>query len=176
MRAAEYYTFWEAFYLISVCLVKTSIGLAVVRISITRRYSLPIWAFVILNNLVFLASLIWLLVSCKPVAARWNSALGTCSNDGILAVVYSSVAISCITDAGCAIVPVFIVRKLQMPQRVKYALMAVLATGGLSAVFSVARFAILQYLTSTEEYFCKSKSLQSPALLCQAWKDSIDPN
>lgn len=156
MRAAEYYDFWEIFYLISVCLVKTSIGLAVVRISITRRYSIPIWAFVIINNLTFLGALIWLLQSCRPFAARWNSALGTCNSDGILAVLYTSVAVSCITDAGCAIVPVFIVRKLQMPSQVKYALMAVLATGGLAAVFSVARFGILHYLAATEEYLCKS--------------------
>lgn len=50
-----------------------------------------------------------------------------------------------VTDSGCALIPVLVLRRLVMPHRTKYALMAVLAMGGVSALIALGRYPVIKY-------------------------------
>lgn len=169
----EYMTWWDACYLISLSLVKTSIAIAVVRIAPGLRHRYYIYVCITLSNVTFMGALVWLLASCQPLAARWDSSLGTCAATELMAPLsYAATVIAVVTDAGCAIIPVMIVRKLEMTSRVKYALMVVLAMGSLASVASLARFAFVPYYNETYNYLCKF-SLQGWLSFLSAATDTI---
>lgn len=162
LRTIYYEVWFNCFLVAGLCFAKTSIGVAILRISIHKKYDYMIYAILAVSNLAFVALFIWLLSSCTPVAARWNPLLGTCHTEGLLPMVYMTTTVAFVTDAGCAIIPVMILRELLLPRKTKYALMGVLATGGVTVVIAVARFPFIKYLdtgSSRVNALCQSNPL-----------------
>lgn len=159
LKTIYYQVWWNSFLVVGLCFTKTSIGVAIVRISIHKRYDYMIYAILAVSNLSFISLFIWILASCTPVAARWNPYLGTCHTEGLLPMVYLTTTTAFISDAGCAIIPILILRELMLPRRTKYALMCVLAMGGVTVVIALARFPFIKYLSVysiRKDALCKS--------------------
>lgn len=156
MRAIEYNVWWEISYLISAALVKTSVGVAGVRIALDRRYRWTIYGCVTLSNVANVGGVIWEVTACSPIASRWNPEAGTCNVPGLIPISYVVTTMTTITDGACAVVPVLILRGLQMPPRRKYALMVVLAMGSTAAIACLARLPFVPYFNVKENFLCES--------------------
>lgn len=155
MRSLQYNCWWEVSYLFTSALVKTSIGVAVIRIALERRYRYTVYAFLGFTNAACIGGVIWQIAACRPIATRWNPYVGSCNVPGLVPIAYAITAVTVITDAGFALVPIFILRRLTMSPRVKYGLMFVLALGSVAAFASVARYPNVKYFDATEDYMCK---------------------
>lgn len=164
-RALEYNVWWEICYLISAALVKTSVGVASIRIALERRYRYTVYGCVAVSNAACIGGVIWELAACRPIATRWDTEIGSCYVPGLVPIAYAITTITVLTDAGYALVPVFILQGILMRPRVKYALMVVLAMGSTAAIASVARYPFVPYFNATENYLCELLPLLSTRLL-----------
>ncbi|CAN8103329.1 unnamed protein product [Discula destructiva] len=151
-RGRQYNTYWEVSYLFASALVKTSVGVAVIRIALERRYRYTIYAFIFASNATCIGGVIWEFAACRPVSTRWNLYEGSCNIPGFLVLTYGVTAVTVVTDAGYALVPIFILRRLSMRPRIKYGLMFVLALGSVAAIASVVRYPFIVYFNVEEEY------------------------
>lgn len=157
-RALEYFVWWEISYLIAAGLIKTSIGVAVIRIALERRYLYTIYVLLFLSVAACVGGVIWEIAACRPISTRWNIFAGTCVVPGLVQISYAITAVTVITDAGYALVPIFILRRLTMTPRIKYALMFVLALGSVAALAAVCRYPFIGYFGAEHNYLCKSPS------------------
>lgn len=147
VRAIEYLQYWEIAYIFAIALIKTSVGITILRIAVERRHRHSVWLVLIICNTVYAAGIIFLFASCRPMEARWNPLAGSCGGEFMMtALAYCLITLGCITDAACALIPIDIVRGLQMPRRPKCTLMVVLSLGLLAAFFSGARYPFCAYL------------------------------
>lgn len=160
-RSLQYNVWWELSYLISSTLIKTSIGVAVIRIALKRRYRYTTYVFVIVSCAICVVGVIWELAACAPISSRWNPYDGACKVPGLIQLSYLVTAVTVVTDAGYALVPIFILRRLSMMPRVKYGLMFVLALGSVAAVASVCRYPFIGYFAAEHDYLRKSICLLS---------------
>lgn len=164
VRVIEYDQWFEVSYLFAIALTKTSIGITILRIAAQRRHRYTVWAMLVLCNTAYAAGCIFLFSSCQPLAARWNPLLGRCPVDFMMVpLAYSLITLGVITDAACALVPISIVRRLQMPRRRKITLMVVLSMGILAALFSGARYPFCQTYPVKYGVLCKLNSCLSLA-------------
>lgn len=158
VRAAEYRFYWDVLMLLSIIFVKTSVAVAILRIAASRFHTYAVYACLAISDSMFFASLVCMLTVCTPIAASWNPLFGSCNQQGLLPILYLANVIALFTDAGCAIIPIFIVRNLSMPRRTRYALMAVLAMGGLTVVIALGRFGVIHYMyydSTVKDYSCE---------------------
>lgn len=75
IRASEYVVYWEVSYLISSSMTKCAIGLACMRLDTRKRYVIPMAINMSVVVVVTVLALIYIFVSCRPLAATWNSSL-----------------------------------------------------------------------------------------------------
>lgn len=69
----------------------------------------PLWAIIVISVGTAFAGFVGALINCHPIAAGWDSSLGSCDKTGTiqtLSEVISAVAI--VTDWSCAIIPAFL--------------------------------------------------------------------
>ena len=94
-----------------------------------RNYIFVIMALNILSTLI---AFIALFCVCKPIAAALNPALpgAKCSSVGVvISLGYFVSATSLTTDFSCAILPIFILWKVQMSKRAKVTVATILGVG-----------------------------------------------
>lgn len=164
-RGLESFIWWEIAYLVAAGLIKTSIGVAVIRIALERRYLYTIYILLFLSVASCVGGVIWEVAACSPISARWNVYAGTCVVPGLVQISYAITAVTVITDAGYALVPIFILRRLSLVPRIKYGLMFVLALGSVAALAAVCRYPFLQYFSAEENYLCKETPPPSQGLV-----------
>jgi hypothetical protein len=118
-------------YVASTVAIKGSICVVLLRIVVHQHFRWPLYAIIILTFLAALTGEIFLLVQCKPVAATWDPKLGTCVNpNSLLVVSYYISATAILTDWTCAIMPIFILWRIQLSTWVKISVGFILALGG----------------------------------------------
>lgn len=159
VRGIQYNTWWEVSYCVSISFTRTSIGIAVFRVAVQKSHRLACWCLILVSNLTYLGGMIWALSHCNGEDALWNALSGHCTGDSIiLPLSYIVLITAALCDAGFVLVPFLVVRNLQMRQRLKYTLMAVMAMGSLAAVFSTARLPWIPYLPVKFGTLCKYPS------------------
>lgn len=157
VRALLYYQAWEVSYGFAIGLAKTSIGVAILRIAVQKQHRVAVWTLLVVSNLGYVAAIIWCLASCSPRGMPRNLMTGTCAGSGlIMPLAFCVVLVAVITDAGFAVVPILVVRGLQMPPRLKLTLIAVLGMGSLAAFSSVARLPFVRFLSARYGTLCTS--------------------
>lgn len=123
-------------YIWSSTLAKISIAVALLRLTVRPVHVVILW--VVIGTVSALGTMFWLvlLLDCRPISYFWNrvdpSATGTCTSTDILldiAYLYSVITIFC--DSTLGILPVFLVRGLQMNQRTKIAVGGILSLGAM---------------------------------------------
>lgn len=113
-------------------------------------------AIIVISAGSCLSGVIGLLITCRPLAAKWNPGLGTCSgNEIILLGSYAFSLIAIVSDFACALIPYLIVRKLEMPRRSKITITIILGFGVFASIACVIRIPYFSYYTKTENILCK---------------------
>ncbi|KAF2867759.1 hypothetical protein BDV95DRAFT_622092 [Massariosphaeria phaeospora] len=141
MQARKFYLFGSINYTISIIPMKTSICVQLLRL--TARIK-PVYAYVLYATMgvTICASVIRVIVwttRCKPFAAAWNPALGTCGDPNIvLHVSYFFSAICILTDW------MSLKKKLQVG--------FVLSLGFLASIATCVRFKYLTAYVDPKEY------------------------
>ncbi|KAF7561128.1 hypothetical protein G7046_g3002 [Stylonectria norvegica] len=146
MQGAKYLLYSHITYSISIPLVKASIVFMLIRITPQKRYRYPLFGFLFVTTVMAIVGISVTLAYCKPIKAYWNPLLGKCGDPNVLKIVsYVWTASGIITDWGCAILPCFIVRKLQMSRRTKAIVMVNLGLGAVASAAVIIRTPYVRY-------------------------------
>ncbi|KAJ6014741.1 hypothetical protein N7540_009332 [Penicillium herquei] len=133
---------------------KSSIALALLRLTVSRVHRLALWAVICVTAVVGLVFWFMLTLQCHPVTYFWQRARlytnpdadvhGHCINLNALvdvAYVYSVTATCC--DLTLGLLPVFLVWNLQMSTRTKAALAGILSMGCVASAAVIIRIPYL---------------------------------
>jgi hypothetical protein len=109
---------------------KASIVLQYIRISIGHNVRKACWVAMSIVVALCIEAFFANIFSCSPVAKFWDDRIpGSCINK--TALWYANAGISIVTDFALVILPMFIIRKMQLRTREKYTLALILGLGGL---------------------------------------------
>ncbi|KAJ8116626.1 hypothetical protein OPT61_g1990 [Boeremia exigua] len=151
IRAGEYIIYWEVLYFISSTIVKIAIGFTCIRIDQRKRVTYPISVNISVMTLIAVLALVFVFINCKPFAATWNPALGTCQKVITLETVsYIVSAVQAVSDWVCAIIPCYIVSTLQMPRRRKISVICILGLGIFASLATIVRVPYLKYYNTAK--------------------------
>ncbi|CAI6099676.1 unnamed protein product [Clonostachys chloroleuca] len=147
IRGMEYLMYYELTYFSASTITKYAIAATILTICTEKRFIYPIWGVMILMAVAAAACLVTLFVNCVPFSAYWNIKLGKCkSANGFLILSYVGTSAQILVDWTCAIMPFFIVYRLQMPRRAKISVVGVLGLGVLASVAALMRIISYQYI------------------------------
>jgi len=122
----------QMIYIATIVPIKWSICVALLRITIQRRYKYALYAVMFLALVSAAIVEITILTWCTPVSAQWHVAEipSKCKSiEVITSISYFLGATSISSDLACAILPILIFWKVQLKRSVKVSLMIVLALG-----------------------------------------------
>lgn len=122
-------TIWQLFYVTGSAFIKTSICATLVRVAIQRRY---IYALYVINSVIVsmtAMAFIVVFIRCRPMQASWTGDGQCITTDVIVIPTYIFSGVNIVTDWCVAIMPAFILRKLQLPRRLKVVSVGVLGLG-----------------------------------------------
>lgn len=120
------------FYVASTVPIKCSISVALIRIAGTRVvYRYILFGIIALSIAGGIATMIGIGNVCRPVAALWGGAEGTCDPTMNSKIAYFFSAMCIITDWTLAIIPAWILWNVQMKQRIRISVTILLALGAL---------------------------------------------
>lgn len=158
IRGTEYFTYWQFCIGLSICLVKASISIALLRLATAKAHRIILWVVVVSSGATGAGAFTSLFIVCKPLQATWNPGLGQCIPYSLvtnLSYIFSAVTIP--TDFVCAILPLFIFRRLQMPRRTKNTLLAILGLGMFAGLGTIVRVPYMHYYNAEQDRLCKSE-------------------
>lgn len=116
-------------------LIKASIGIMLLRLSVNRIHKTICWVVLAVTEIYSLFFFFIFLFQCLPSAYFWTQytgGKGTCINPHITVVVfYGYSAITCAGDWTFSILPAFLVWDLQMGRKEKVSVVLILAVGAL---------------------------------------------
>ncbi|USW51811.1 hypothetical protein Slin15195_G051300 [Septoria linicola] len=136
--------FWASvwIYYLALMFAKLSILFQYLRIFPEKRFRR--WCFTLMAVIVgwTLWAFFSALFACWPIQHFWNPAIpGACLNR--LAVWFSNAAMNIVTDIATTVLPLPVLKSLNLPKRQRYILMAVFGMGGAVCVISVMRLSSL---------------------------------
>jgi hypothetical protein len=133
---SQYWWLSQIFYVWASALAKVSIAISLLRLTVVRIHRLVLWGNIGLTIAVGFMFWLVLLLDCDPISYFWDFAdptkSGTCMSEKILvkiAYVYSCLTIVC--DLTLGILPYYLVWKLQMNNRTKFAVGGILSMGAM---------------------------------------------
>ncbi|CAM1502609.1 Fc.00g073850.m01.CDS01 [Cosmosporella sp. VM-42] len=152
VRCAEYMLYSQVTYGISMPLVKASVVFMLLRVTPDRKYRWSLYAMLFITSVMALVGILASLTYCTPVRAYWNPLLGKCGDfNRVVTIGYVWTAVGIVTDWWCAILPFFIVRKLQMSRRAKTTVMLIMGLGAVASTATIVRAPYLQYYLATKD-------------------------
>ncbi|KAI5918710.1 GPCR, PTH11-type [Camillea tinctor] len=155
VRCTEYLLYCQILYGFSVPFIKASVVFTLLRVTREALYRWLLYAMLLVASLMAMVGILASLLYCRPTRAYWNPLLGTCGDFMVVVNIgYAWTAVGIVTDWMCAILPYFIVRKLQMARRTKMVVMGILSLGALASTATVIRAPYLQYyLAKTDQLY-----------------------
>ncbi|OTB06925.1 hypothetical protein M426DRAFT_34157, partial [Hypoxylon sp. CI-4A] len=146
----------ELAYVITSLLAKFTVGIFLLRICSATWQKVVICAALLLCFLyqtffVFMAAF-----QCRPVQYYWlrytTEAEGTCwSNDFVMGATYAGAAINAVTDWVLGLLPIAIVKSLQLSTRSKVLVSCTLALGSIASTATIVRIPYIWQLTRTTD-------------------------
>ncbi|ETR97637.1 integral membrane protein [Trichoderma reesei RUT C-30] len=161
---------WQFLYVLDGALIKSSIIWTLLRLSegVGVVYTRILWALFALGWIVWQISWPVAIFQCKPVAAAWGEP-GDCLSGQrvILNVSYFVSAANIFTDFSTALVPIFLLRHVQMPRKLKLITMGILSLGVLASVATIIRISYTwAYTAPSERYYTIAKIVMLTVLEC----------
>ncbi|PQE26538.1 integral membrane protein [Rutstroemia sp. NJR-2017a BBW] len=120
-KALEYWFFCEIFYVISACLLKISVGFFLLRVTLKRQHIWILWTFILGTGVLGTAYVLLTILQCYPTSGWWTiPERKGCINPHIIAdATYAASSINAVADWVFGLLPIFIVKDLQMSKRMK---------------------------------------------------------
>ncbi|KAL8404637.1 hypothetical protein RB594_009480 [Gaeumannomyces avenae] len=119
--------------LITLGIVKLSVGTFLLRVSPSRFYTRFIWTLLGVTVALTVAGTLQIMLHCRPLEFVWNKALpggGQCtSGDAIVTGAYIGFVAGIATDFIFAVLPIPMLWNVQLNRRVKVAIMGILSLG-----------------------------------------------
>ncbi|KAF2739810.1 hypothetical protein EJ04DRAFT_294907 [Polyplosphaeria fusca] len=143
--------FWASLivYYLSLGLTKTSILLQYRRVFATKHFRVACWCVLA----VVIAYTGWTvgssILACVPVQAFWTHEPARCINQ--FAMWFTNAGINIATDFAIIILPMPVIRSLNLARRQKQALIAIFAIGGLVCVVSILRLQSLVAISNSKD-------------------------
>lgn len=129
--ALRYWFFCEIFYTLSTSLLKIAVGFFLLRITIVPMHIWIIRFIMVVSAILGLAYTTLVIFQCKPISYWWDldpNHTGTClSSTMVTNFTYLVSALNSVADWTFGILPIFIVKDLQMKRRVKVVVVSVIA-------------------------------------------------
>ncbi|KAH7174643.1 uncharacterized protein B0J16DRAFT_348916 [Fusarium flagelliforme] len=136
----------------SICLLKISILLLLLRIKDSRRVKFAAWGIMAGLVITNFGCIIILLAECKPTSAYWTG-VGECWDPRVrIYYIYATIAYSIVTDLLCSLLPVFVIWSVKLPMTTKLSVWALMSLGLIATGFGIARAASLGVITSDLSY------------------------
>ncbi|KAK2030771.1 hypothetical protein LX32DRAFT_637841 [Colletotrichum zoysiae] len=144
-KALECWWYCYLFYCLSMVISKMSIAYFLMRITTQKVHRWVVYLamlFTVISGIIFFFVTLF---QCHPISFFWNKdQAGGCVNpDIVIGLAYAYSASSVISDFAFAILPAFIVVKLQVPKKTKYALIPLLMMGCVASSAVLVRFGFL---------------------------------
>ncbi|KAI1298368.1 hypothetical protein F5Y03DRAFT_270258 [Xylaria venustula] len=152
-QAMKYWWFCYVWYCITMIFSKISIGVFLLRLTITRIHHSIIYVVMLLTVASGTVFFFVTLFQCSPVSYFWDKNIkgGTCIDPKIIAALtYLYSAFSVICDFTFSILPMFLIRTLQMNRRAKVALVLILSIGCVASIAVTVRFAYIHNFTDPD--------------------------
>ncbi|KAL1604240.1 hypothetical protein SLS59_004034 [Nothophoma quercina] len=143
--------FWASLiaYYMSLGLTKTSILLQYHRVFPTRKFQVACWCVFA----VVVCYTIWTVFSsifaCVPVHAFWTKERARCIDQ--FAMWFTNAAINITTDFAIIILPMPVIRRLQLGKRQKSALIGIFGVGGFVCIVSILRLQSLVAISNSSD-------------------------
>ncbi|KAH6622084.1 integral membrane protein [Boeremia exigua] len=151
--ALRYWFFCEVFYTISTSIFKIAIGLFLLRITIHPVHIWIIRFIMAVAAIVGVAYTLLVIFQCRPISFWWDldpNHTGTClSASLVMYFTYAVSALNSVADWTFGILPIFVVKDLQMKRRVKVIVSGII---GLAAIGSTATIIRLPYTSTLKPY------------------------
>ncbi|KAI0817141.1 hypothetical protein GGR55DRAFT_619212 [Xylaria sp. FL0064] len=153
LQLLKFYNFLEILYSPMMFFAKYVVLRQIETIFLQHRYhsSRAFW-ILIWSNLIFYAALFFSFIfACVPRSKIWDPTVqgGGCIDTN--AALISSSALNIISDTTILILPLVIIKNLQVPQKLKVKVGAVFAVGAFATVASIVRFYYTIELTRTKD-------------------------
>lgn len=137
----------KVFYGFCTWIIKISFSITLLRIAKARYQIYLIWTVIIITTTFTCFYLTFIITTCYPVAYYWNRAVGaagTCRNPHRMVIAsYFQGVIIFGADTALTLIPVFMVKGMNMDSLTKKTVMFLL---GLGSVTSIATFARIPYI------------------------------
>jgi hypothetical protein len=116
-----------------------------------------IWGTIVMNIIFYIFYFFQSIFQCLPAAYYWNrvnpAAHGHCHDTSFTAdSTYAQSAVSIVTDLTYALLPIVIVRKLQMSRHKRISLSFVLSLGAIASIAVIVRIPYVLDLAKTEDF------------------------
>ncbi|KAF4437650.1 integral membrane protein [Fusarium austroafricanum] len=139
-EANKYVIVWQMFYALTLALVKSSICVTVIRIATERKYVRILQALIVMSVALSTFGIIFVIAQCRPFEAHWIPSRGKCFSKVVPTVLtYAASVSNVITDFAVAVIPMCLVRKLQMRRKLKLYAQLIMALGMLASIASIVR-------------------------------------
>ncbi|RYP53050.1 hypothetical protein DL768_001905 [Monosporascus sp. mg162] len=149
---------WQFLYVLDGAVIKSSIVWTLLRLAknLNKIYTNVLWALFALSWIVWQISWPVAIFQCKPVSAAWGEP-GDCTSGQtvILNVSYFVSAANIFTDISATLVPIFLLRHLQMPKKMKLLTMGIMSLGVVASVATTIRITYTWAYTAPAERFYK---------------------
>jgi hypothetical protein len=146
----------EPTYVITNIFLKLSIGIFLLRIAVDNTHRIILWVSLITIEVYSVFFLLLFTFQCWPISFFWErlrGGQGKCMSSSVIVnSFYGYSALSCVTDWIFSIVPIFIVRKLQMSRRKKITVGAILALCALGSTATIVRIPYISGLNDIPDF------------------------
>ncbi|TEY37398.1 hypothetical protein BOTCAL_0521g00030 [Botryotinia calthae] len=148
----------QLLYKIASCFTKISICLFYLRIFPSKNFKIATFVtigIVIVYSIAAVSATIW---SCNPIEKSWNKALpGSCIQIGN--VWYSTSVMAIVTDLIIIVLPIYQIRRLQLPLSQKFGLVLMFSLGFFVIACTVVRMATVgPAITATDSMYYQATS------------------
>ncbi|KAK1978703.1 hypothetical protein LZ30DRAFT_728245 [Colletotrichum cereale] len=160
---------WQASYSAGLCFIKASISITLMRITTEKVYHRVLTGLLVLCSVVSTTSIIVVLNQCHPLERYWDKSVpGTCMTPAsATAMSYISSAVNVITDISVAIIPIFLLRHVQMRPQLKFYIRMLFGLGLLAGVASTVRLGFTNaYMEKTDFLHDTGKVVLCTVLEC----------
>ncbi|KAJ8114955.1 hypothetical protein OPT61_g3276 [Boeremia exigua] len=144
-------SFWASLivYYLSLGLTKISILLQYYRVFPTRKFRVSCWCAFALVVCYTIWTVFGSIFACVPVHAFWTKEPAHCIDQ--FAMWFTNAAINITTDFIIIILPMPVIRRLQLGKRQKSALIGIFAVGGFVCIVSILRLQSLVAISNSDD-------------------------
>ncbi|TID15305.1 hypothetical protein E6O75_ATG08558 [Venturia nashicola] len=131
--------FWQMTYVTSTALIKCSILWTLIRLTTQKNYHYPLYSLFVISAAVGTTSFFVALLRCKPINAAWTGKGKCLPQTVIIGFSYGISALNIVIDFSVAIIPMFLLRTVQMQRRLKVVTVFILSLGILASIATTIR-------------------------------------